>query len=683
MTLKKGKFYRSPYVWIGSGILLCLLLIGAGITFTKREALLQAAVEKVESRLKEKHDLLFTYKKVGFSGLKTVTFSELTITPIGLDTLLTLGHAEVSVRFWPLLSGQVKLGRVHAEDLNIRLIKKDSVRNYGFLFGKQDSTQVIDPAKETHFPNLASLTNQMLNNIFFKIPRHLDLKKVSIEMRSDSLVQKIDIPQTFMRNGRLKTQILSSDQQENWHIAGKINGDQRVFDLQIYPEQSGAILPLLAQKWGLKLGFDTLHLALHDVFWKNNEFLHLKATSKVNNLNVFHRRISSSEVRLPEGQAEVEWIVGPKTVALGESSAIKVKKLIVHPQAEVRLYPYKTYALQINTPWLNGQEVFDSFPSGLFETLEGIRVSGDIKYHMSVFLDDRQPDSVQFSSQMEEKNFKVNAWGKADIPALNRSFEHTPFEDDIAVRSFVVGPENPQFTPLQDISSHLRHALLTTEDPSFFYHKGFVEEAIRSSIAINYKEKGFKRGGSTISMQLVKNVYLNRNKTIMRKLEEALLVWLLEGSKTVTKERMFEVYLNIIEWGRNIYGIREASRYYFGKHPSDLNVGESIFLASIVPRPKTGLYSFTYTGGLKPYIYNYFQYIGDIMARRGHIPADSTSAYGFYGVSLQAHLRPARPVGLDTLTLDPPPQDFLMESIKNRLQIQLPNINLPIQPQQQ
>src|SRR5690606_41961669 len=105
---------------------------------------------------------------------------------------------------------------------------------------------------------------------------------------------------------------------------------------------------------------------------------------------------------------------------------------------------------------------------------------------------------------------------------------------------------------------------------------GFVEEAIRTSIATNYKEKAFKRGGSTISMQLVKNVFLSRNKTLVRKLEEILIVWLMESTRTVSKERMYEVYMNVIEWGRNVYGITEAARYYFGKHPSQLTLGESI-----------------------------------------------------------------------------------------------------------
>src|SRR5664279_2476881 len=115
---------------------------------------------------------------------------------------------------------------------------------------------------------------------------------------------------------------------------------------------------------------------------------------------------------------------------------------------------------------------------------------------------------------------------------------------------------------------------------------------------LNIKERRFARGGSTITMQLVKNVFLNRNKTIARKLEEILLVWLIENQQLCSKERMFEVYLNIIELGPHIYGANEAAHFYFKKDASKLNLQESIFLASIIPKPKWFMYSFDKSGNL-------------------------------------------------------------------------------------
>jgi membrane peptidoglycan carboxypeptidase len=101
---------------------------------------------------------------------------------------------------------------------------------------------------------------------------------------------------------------------------------------------------------------------------------------------------------------------------------------------------------------------------------------------------------------------------------------------------------------------------------------------------------------------------------------------------------MLEVYFNIIEWGKNIYGIGEASRYYFGKTPAELTLGESIYLASIVPHPKTGLYSFLPDGTLRPGLHGYFNLIGKLMAGKGWAQPDS-NAYGYFTVRLKEGLR--------------------------------------------
>jgi hypothetical protein len=206
------------------------------------------------------------------------------------------------------------------------------------------------------------------------------------------------------------------------------------------------------------------------------------------------------------------------------------------------------------------------------------------------------------------------------------------------MRNITIGPTNQNFTPLADISPNFKNALLTSEDPSFFRHHGFVEESIRKSIAVNFKEKRFKRGGSTISMQLVKNVFLSRQKTLARKAEEILIVWLIESNKLISKQRLLEVYFNIIEMGENVYGIGEAARHYFGKTPAELTIGEGIFLANIVPKPKVALYKFMSDGSLKSYLFPWFKFIGATMARRGLTPADS-AGYGFYNVRLREGLR--------------------------------------------
>ena len=196
---------------------------------------------------------------------------------------------------------------------------------------------------------------------------------------------------------------------------------------------------------------------------------------------------------------------------------------------------------------------------------------------------------------------------------------YTAFEDGEPVKTFEIGSANPDFRKLSQISPFLQYAVMTSEDGGFYQHRGFLPEAFRDAIIENIKEGRFVRGGSTISMQLVKNVFLSRNKTIARKLEEALIVWLIENQQLCSKDRMFEVYLNIIEWGPVIYGANEASHFYFNKEASKLTLAEAIFMASIIPRPKWFKYNFDETGHLKASMAEFYRLVSAKMLNKGWI----------------------------------------------------------------
>ena len=327
--------------------------------------------------------------------------------------------------------------------------------------------------------------------------------------------------------------------------------------------------------------------------------LEINGSWKVKNLLVNHSRISANDVIVQDASLDADMVIGKNFISIDSTSTIHMKDIYIHPFIKYTLSPSKIYELKIFTEELDAQQLINSFPQGLFESLEGIQVAGKLQYNLDFYLDSEKPDDVIFNSRLKNAGFKVKKWGKTNLQKINGSFVYTHYEYGIPMRDIIIGPENPDYTPIGQISPYLKNALLTAEDPSFYSHNGFVEESIRKSISTNFKEKAFKRGGSTISMQLVKNVYLNRQKTLARKIEEILIVCIMENGHLSSKQRMFETYLNLIEWGRNVYGIGEASRYYFSKHPVELTIGESIFLASIVTKPKSGLYRFEGDGSLR------------------------------------------------------------------------------------
>jgi monofunctional glycosyltransferase len=141
-----------------------------------------------------------------------------------------------------------------------------------------------------------------------------------------------------------------------------------------------------------------------------------------------------------------------------------------------------------------------------------------------------------------------------------------------------------RWVPLGRISKDVTNAVVVAEDGTFWSHGGFDWFEFRESIERNVKEGRAARGASTITQQLVKNLYLSSSKNPLRKLKEWILTWYME--QTLSKSRILELYLNVIEWGKGIYGIEAASQTYFGKPASAVTREEAARLAAVIPNPR-------------------------------------------------------------------------------------------------
>jgi monofunctional glycosyltransferase len=148
----------------------------------------------------------------------------------------------------------------------------------------------------------------------------------------------------------------------------------------------------------------------------------------------------------------------------------------------------------------------------------------------------------------------------------------------------------PNYVSLSHISAHMRNAVVASEDTTFFSHKGIDFFEMQKSFEKNMKEGKFARGGSTITQQLAKNLYLSSEKSLLRKLREALITVQLE--EILSKEEILEKYLNVVEFGENVYGVKQASQVYFGKSPAQLTAVDSAFLTFLLPNPKKYSVSF-------------------------------------------------------------------------------------------
>lgn len=141
-----------------------------------------------------------------------------------------------------------------------------------------------------------------------------------------------------------------------------------------------------------------------------------------------------------------------------------------------------------------------------------------------------------------------------------------------------------KWVSLKKISPYLRQAVVLAEDDRFFEHSGYDWEAIKKAAKVDWKKKKFVKGASTITQQLAKNLYLSPSKNPLRKIKEFFIALKLE--RELPKERILEIYLNVIEWGNGIYGAESAAKHYFKTSAADLGKHEAAFLGAIIPKPR-------------------------------------------------------------------------------------------------
>lgn len=178
-----------------------------------------------------------------------------------------------------------------------------------------------------------------------------------------------------------------------------------------------------------------------------------------------------------------------------------------------------------------------------------------------------------------------------DVGILEKCFTTTMYEVRLC-------PGTSDYVKLKSISPFMIHALIAAEDASFYSHKGFDWHEIQESFTANLLSGKIRRGGSTLTQQLAKNAFLSKEKSFWRKMKEAYLANAIENR--YKKDFILEKYLNVVEFGPNIYGIKAASIHYFQKSPGELNPLEAAYLAHLLPNPK--VYSKSHrTGTLTPF----------------------------------------------------------------------------------
>jgi hypothetical protein len=259
--------------------------------------------------------------------------------------------------------------------------------------------------------------------------------------------------------------------------------------------------------------------------------------------------------------------------------------------------------LNFSVPKVPCAKLLASVPGPLVPRLQGFQLQGMFAADFGLKVDFAHLDALDLHGKVGIDGCKVlkappdvTALGEPESIVINvevpKAFGAMPVKavgatqvtTEPDVLSVVVGPDNPDYVPYDQISPYLIGSIMTTEDNGFFKHRGWVSSEFKSALRRNLERGGFRLGASSITMQMTKNVLLTKDKTLSRKLQELFLVWYLE--QVLPKERILELYFNAIEFGPRIYGIGAATRHYFGKKPSELTPLEAAFFSSILPSPK-------------------------------------------------------------------------------------------------
>lgn len=239
--------------------------------------------------------------------------------------------------------------------------------------------------------------------------------------------------------------------------------------------------------------------------------------------------------------------------------------------------------LQLTLERARCDDLVEAIPAELVGPLYGLRFEGELAAQMRVAIDMAELEATRLQIRFADACQFHTIPAVADVERFRHPFVHVVYEPDGTRFELATGPGSEAWTPLREISPYLIHAVLLHEDGGFLHHHGFSVAAIRRAIVRNLESGRFAAGGSTITMQLAKNLFLSREKTLARKVQEALLTWWLETA--LEKREILELYLNVIEYGAGTYGIRAAAERFFGLQPAELGPAEAAYVAALLPQP--------------------------------------------------------------------------------------------------
>lgn len=241
--------------------------------------------------------------------------------------------------------------------------------------------------------------------------------------------------------------------------------------------------------------------------------------------------------------------------------------------------------LRATLPPTNCARLFAAVPPELVPKLRGLKLGGRLGARLDLALDSGALKDLKLDLSVGPRRCRVlRDPPAARVTALGRPFAFVTRPPGWKPTRLVMGPANPNWRSFGRLGRNVKAAFLAAEDRRFYKHHGFDLENIRRALATNLRQRSLLKGASSISQQVVKNVFLSHRRDFSRKLQEVILTWRME--QVLSKRRILEIYLNLVEMGPGLFGVRAGAKHYFQREPSHLNPLEAAHLAAVTPSPR-------------------------------------------------------------------------------------------------
>lgn len=522
-----------------------------------------------------------------FNGEVPVSFESLLLRYRNTDdTLLYFTNVKSTVRILKGFHRSNDIISFDSDALALHLIHKKDYRNYAFLLEGNAQEKNLSSSKNDY----KKLSENVLQKIEGLLPQRMHIGTFAVAADIHDSHFNYVMPDATIENGLLHGTLneQSGTSFHSWILDGTLDHAARSYHATLTDTNGNCGLAIVNELAHAQLGFRKIEGRLSLVstgtetsqycLWADAEGLLLK-----------HRYLATQSVSIDSAAAQLQLTVSPTRLTIDSTSVLRLNEAELHPfvcyEKTKGEKPHIT--LIINEGGREASQLLGSIPDGLFQVIPDLQLTGKMDFSLYFDCDFREVDSLDLDFYLGSRDRSVHINGDVErITRFNHPFEYVFFENGDTARIVTIGPENHYFCPFDQIPTYLTKSILATEDAGFFQHKGFIKSSIWEALIADINAGKLRRGGSTLTMQLVKNLFLNRNKVFSRKFEEMMLVWLIENYHLISKERMFEIYVNIAEWGPGIIGIGEASDFYFGKKPQELTLGECLYLASLIRAPK-------------------------------------------------------------------------------------------------